>query len=297
MNGVRVPLALSLAGHAAFLAALILLATVPPPRPAVPPLHGIELVLAPPAPKPPPAPRPPHRAAPAMPPAPPKPAVVRPPPKPAPPPIPKPVVKPPPAHPPVPAVTEPPPRLRRPPVTRHVTRPVPHRVPRRPEIRRRPWRYAPPEAIAPRYMPPPPEPALPRYAPPMPPAEPAVPRYYAPPERFPAAPAASAPRPAAPARTTAITPGYRTLLLDWLEAHKYYPETARERGEEGTVLLRFRIDRSGRVLACTVVRSSGYADLDNAAAAMMRGAALPPFPPAMPEQSLEIAVPIRFGLQ
>jgi protein TonB len=268
VNGVRVPLALSLAGHAAFLAALVLLATVPPHRPTIPALHGIQLILAPPAPKPTPAPRPPHRTAPASPPAPPKPAVVRPPPRPMPPPVmPKPVAKPPPAH---------------PPVIRRTVRPAPHRVRRRPEIRRRPWRYAPPEAIAPRYVPPPPEPAMPRYMP-------------MPPERFPAP--APAPRPAAPARTATVTPGYRALLSEWLEAHKYYPETARERGEEGLVLLRFRIDRSGRVLDCTVARSSGYADLDNAAVEMMRGAVLPPFPPSMPEQSLEIAVPIRFGLR
>jgi protein TonB len=308
VNGVRLPLALSLAGHALLLAALCLLAIAPPPRPAAPALHGIELILAPP--QPPPAPRPPPAARPAQ----PKPAAVRPLPA-----TPKPVAEFPPAHPRFPVVAEPPPRPRRPPAIRQTARPVPRRVlrrlprfvrpepvvprlapparepapvvmepPRRPVIPRRSWRYARPEPIMPRYEPPAsiPEPAMPRYMPP---------------ERwFPATPAPAAPapvsRPAAPPQAAIVTPGYRALLRDWLEAHKYYPDIARERGEEGLVLLRFRIDRSGRVLDCAVAGSSGHADLDDAAAEMMRGAVLPPFPPSMPEQSIEITVPIRFGL-
>jgi protein TonB len=124
------------------------------------------------------------------------------------------------------------------------------------------------------------EPARPRYAPPPIP-EPAVPRYVP-------------PRPPAAA---AISPGYRASLIGWIEAHKRYPEAAREHDEEGAVVLRFRVDRSGSVLDCTVVRSSGYVELDEAATAMMRGAVLPPFPPSMPQQSLTISVTIRFGLR
>jgi protein TonB len=100
----------------------------------------------------------------------------------------------------------------------------------------------------------------------------------------------------APAPAPTITPDYRTLLSGWLESHKRYPEEARQRGEEGRAVLRFRVDRSGRVLDYSVVSSTGFADLDAAVEAMMRGAVLPPFPPSMREPEIEVSVTIRYGL-
>ncbi|MGH7112483.1 MAG: energy transducer TonB, partial [Stellaceae bacterium] len=250
-SGVRLPFALSLAGHAVLLAALTLL-VVTPPRPAPPALRSIELILAPPTPKPPPAPvaRP----------APPKPPAIHPPPRPAP--APKPKTVPAPVRAPLPSVAVPPPRPQHKPIIRRIERPPPRRIRREPV---RPRTIPPPRYAPPRYVPPPPQ-------------------YYAPP-----------PRRAPPAAAT-ISPGYRARLIGWIGAHTYYPQSARDAGEEGEVLLRFRIERSGRVADVAVVRSSGYPDLDAAALAMMRGAALPPFPPSMPQQSITVEVPIRFRL-
>jgi TonB family protein len=87
------------------------------------------------------------------------------------------------------------------------------------------------------------------------------------------------------------------LLSAWLETHKRYPESARERGEEGHAVLRFQVDRSGRVLDYAVTSSSGYADLDQAVEEMMRGATLPPFPADMPQPRIEVSVTIRFSLR
>jgi TonB family protein len=100
--------------------------------------------------------------------------------------------------------------------------------------------------------------------------------------------------PPAPAPT--ISPDYRSLLSSWLETHKRYPPEARQRGEEGRAVLRFRVDRSGRVIDYSVVSSTGFADLDAAVEAMMRGAVLPPFPVSMREPEIEVSVTIRFGL-
>jgi periplasmic protein TonB len=86
------------------------------------------------------------------------------------------------------------------------------------------------------------------------------------------------------------------MLSSWLESHKHYPEEARQRGEEGRAVLRFRVARSGRVLDYSVVGSTGFADLDAAVQDMMRGASLPPFPPSMTEPEIEVSVTIRFGL-
>lgn len=99
-----------------------------------------------------------------------------------------------------------------------------------------------------------------------------------------------------PPPTATISPDYRTLLSGWLESHKRYPEDARQRGEEGRVVLRFRVDRYGRVLDYQVVSSSGYADLDQSVENMMRGATMPPFPPSMTTPEIEVSVSIRFGL-
>ncbi len=86
------------------------------------------------------------------------------------------------------------------------------------------------------------------------------------------------------------------MLSVWLEAHKRYPESARVRGEEGRVVLRFRVNRSGRVLDYAVISGTGYPDLDAAAEGMMRGAVLPAFPPSMTAPEAEISVTVKFGL-
>lgn len=99
-----------------------------------------------------------------------------------------------------------------------------------------------------------------------------------------------------PAPAPTISPDYRTLLSGWLESHKRYPEEARQRGEEGRAVLRFRVDRYGRVLDYQVVSSTGYGDLDQSVENMMRGATMPPFPPSMTEPEIEVSVTIRFGL-
>jgi periplasmic protein TonB len=128
--------------------------------------------------------------------------------------------------------------------------------------------------------------------PPTPAAPAPTPVAPAPTRAAPAQVAALPPAPAAPV----ITADYRSMLSGWLESHKHYPEEARQRGEEGRAVLRFRVSRSGRVLDYAVVSSTGFADLDAAVSEMMRGATLPPFPPSMTEPEIEVSVTIRYGL-
>jgi periplasmic protein TonB len=94
-----------------------------------------------------------------------------------------------------------------------------------------------------------------------------------------------------------LTANYSAMISAWLEAHKHYPESARERGEEaGGVKLRFRVDRFGRVLDYRLLESTGYADLDAGIDQMMRGAQLPPFPSGMTQSEIEVSVKLRFKL-
>jgi protein TonB len=81
-----------------------------------------------------------------------------------------------------------------------------------------------------------------------------------------------------------------------LAAHKSYPQEARRRGEQGNVVLRFVVERSGRVAEVAVVRGSGSSILDAAAEALLRNAALPAFPAAMSQPSVVVTVQLRFAL-
>ncbi|HVZ09859.1 MAG TPA: energy transducer TonB [Rhodopila sp.] len=101
--------------------------------------------------------------------------------------------------------------------------------------------------------------------------------------------AAGAPMPAAASPDPAAAAAWRRALAAWLARHKTYPETARRDGAEGTVELRFTLDRSGRVLAVAVSHGSGFAVLDEAAAALLRAALLP----APPNGAEPITVTVR----
>jgi protein TonB len=177
----------------------------------------------------------------------------------------------------------------------------------------------PPQAAVPAPEQPPPEPS-PVEPPPPPveqappqakPAEPPRPRAVqrpavrtrpAAPARIaepPAAAATEAPPSARPAQTAAEAPistDWQHSLAAWLAAHKTYPELARRRGIEGSVVLRFTAGRSGQVVSVSVVRSAGSPMLDSAAEALVRDATLPPFPAAMPQQTATVTVTLHYTL-
>ena len=95
-----------------------------------------------------------------------------------------------------------------------------------------------------------------------------------------------------------VEPSCQTNLMRQLQRFKRYPASAQSRKEEGVVLLSFSLDRSGHVLAHSIARSSGHADLDNEVMAMIiRADPLPPFPASMPQTRIDLTVPIRFSLR
>jgi protein TonB len=149
--------------------------------------------------------------------------------------------------------------------------------------------------------PPPPKPAV------RPPARPKIagapPPHPVPPlEPTEEAPAPQVPPPApAPAAYTPpprpdLEAGYKASLGRWFESHKRYPDSAREHAEQGSAVVRFRVDPSGRVLSFSLAQSTGYPDLDRAVEAMLDGAQLPPFPAGLTLSSLDVAVTLRFSL-
>jgi len=254
VSEIRLPLGVSVAGHAVCLVLLILLlpARMPPvPEPLA--TGGVEVVFAP-LPKPPePSIQPPTQPETPPPPemepvpTPDEPVAAIEPPQPAPE-VPSPVVEPPPSPPPPKPIVKPPPK----PVRRHLEQAAPSPTPTSSQPT--------PAAIA-------------------------------------APQTAYAPTPVpAPVPSSEVSPGYRALLSAWLDSHKRYPDSARQRGEEGRAILRFAVDRSGRVLSFAVAQSSGFPDIDASIEEMMRNATLPPFPAGMTQQRIDVSVTIRFSL-
>lgn len=104
------------------------------------------------------------------------------------------------------------------------------------------------------------------------------------------------PAPAAQAQNE-VSAGWRSALANWLQSHRTYPDEARRRAEEGTVLVRFSVARDGHVLEVTLVRSSGSPTLDEAAQATFRNARMPPFTADMTQAQTTVTVPIRYRLE
>lgn len=249
MSGIKLPLTLSIAGHAVCLALLVAFLSQQVPRISEPVARGgIEVIFQPPAPET----RPPAES-----PSPPEPQAE--------------VVPPPPEPPPV--VTEPTPPAPEAPVA--AIEPAPPPPPRKPVVKK------PPKPVVHSVQ---------SAQPPVPPTP--APTTAAPPQTASAAMPVPAPVPSPEASA-----GYRALLSAWLESHKRYPDPARQRGEEGNAVLRFEVDRNGRVIDYAVTKSSGYPELDASVEEMMRGATLPPFPAEMPQPRMQVSVTIRFSLR
>lgn len=75
-----------------------------------------------------------------------------------------------------------------------------------------------------------------------------------------------------------------------------YPESARDRGEEGNVLLLLLIDREGRVIEAKIQRSSGSRLLDQAALKMAEKTSFHPYRENGVAQPVYVPMPLEFKL-
>jgi protein TonB len=170
----------------------------------------------------------------------------------------------------------------------------------------------PPEPVA--EAPPEPPPPVAELPPEQPPpvAETPPPERPQPPKPRPPRPKPPLPRPTAqlsaepPPTTSAptMTPvapvvdrNWQSAVSAWIAARKTYPEEARRRGEEGNVLVRLTVDRSGQVLEATVFRASGSVLLDEATLRLLGKAVLPAFPADMTLPRITIMTTMHYSLQ
>lgn len=120
-----------------------------------------------------------------------------------------------------------------------------------------------------------------------------------PPDAPPVAAAPPAPATAPPAvNSGAVRASWEERLVGWLQRYKRYPRLAQEQRQEGTVYLRFTMDRQGRVLASQIQRGSGYLLLDEEVAALIqRAQPLPPPPPEVTGAQITLTLPVQFSLR
>jgi len=73
---------------------------------------------------------------------------------------------------------------------------------------------------------------------------------------------------------------------------------AQEQRQQGVVHLRFTIDREGKVLASEINKSSGFELLDEEVLALIqRAQPVPPPPPEVTGNRIEMLVPVSFSLR
>lgn len=99
-------------------------------------------------------------------------------------------------------------------------------------------------------------------------------------------------------RTDGVVPtelSYRDQVLLWLKRHIYYPTEAYQFRQEGTVVVRFAINRRGQILFYNIDKSSGYYLLDQAVRIMMsQSSPVPPFPAGQGGEEMRFLVPVIF---
>jgi TonB family protein len=100
---------------------------------------------------------------------------------------------------------------------------------------------------------------------------------------------------------TAAAPSGGLSLSDWrsqasgiLERSKRYPPSARSKGEQGTAVLAFTLNRQGKVTSAHIARSSGSAALDEQTLALVHGVSFPPPPAEMIGRPL--LIPVKYTL-
>ena len=98
---------------------------------------------------------------------------------------------------------------------------------------------------------------------------------------------------AAAAAQSAAAGNYRGQVIAHLARFKRYPEGARARQAEGVPVVAFTLDGSGRVTGAGLSRSSGHADIDAEALAMVRRAVPFPAPPAGAGRSFSASIGFR----
>ena len=83
-----------------------------------------------------------------------------------------------------------------------------------------------------------------------------------------------------------------------LNRFKQYPQIAQQRRQTGTVMLSFTVAPDGRVLTAQITGSSGVYILDQEVLDLIhRAEPLPAMPVDMPQEPMQLTLPVPFTLR
>lgn len=100
------------------------------------------------------------------------------------------------------------------------------------------------------------------------------------------------------ASTKAAESRYLREVQRAIANQRRYPALARRRGDTGTVVVSFVVERSGRITGVGIAKGSGSATLDSAALdTLKRLRRFKPIPEAIARNRWPMRVPIRFSLR
>lgn len=125
-----------------------------------------------------------------------------------------------------------------------------------------------------------------------------APMTAAPPKVDSMAEAPATPSPGSAAAVARTQQRWERAIVSHLNRFKRYPDSARARGNQGSVTVNFTIDREGRVVAASIRHSSGSSALDDEGLAVLQRASPLPAPPAqMAGAKLDLTLPIQFRIR
>lgn len=161
-----------------------------------------------------------------------------------------------------------------------------------PPVHREPVKPTPPKPVAKPQMAP-----VPQVTAPLSDAAPMLPAP--PPEATTPAPKVAAQPVEAPApQMSEPPPTYLGKVMAELARNRHYPVDAKLRHEEGTALVSFTFNRQGEILDYSIVKGSGFADLDEETRrTVQRSSPLPPPPDEMKGERLTMILPLKFFLK
>ncbi|HEX3982244.1 MAG TPA: TonB family protein [Acidisoma sp.] len=85
-------------------------------------------------------------------------------------------------------------------------------------------------------------------------------------------------------------------LQQWVDDRADYPEMAGEMGQQGSVTVRFTVDRAGHVSRLMMVTPTGYALLDQSWLGLFRNANLPPLGPDAKSNTVTVTATMHYQI-
>ena len=109
------------------------------------------------------------------------------------------------------------------------------------------------------------------------------------------------PPPPQPAVPSTVAPGVQAAYLGRISAavqqNMRLPGSARFLKDKRTVDVRFTVDRTGKLLALKIEKTSGRDLFDDEALEAFRRTALPAFPDELPSEQLQVVITLNFTLR